>query len=102
MLQCVVSLVNSSQHVINNHRSSKEEKGGVGLYALFPESLSSCDQFKGQVRGGMTNTTKQIYHLTRILTFVSHFELSNDRRFQRRSDNLVHMWLPHDKEANTN
>ena len=50
--------------------------------------------FKGQVRGiGMINATKQTCQLlTRILTFVSHFELPNGCQFLKHSDNLGQIW----------
>ena len=41
---------------------------------------------------GMITATMETYHLlTRTLTFVSHFELSNDCRFLKRSDDLGHI-----------
>ena len=56
----------------------------------------------------MINSIKETFHLlTRILTFVSHFEHSNGYQFQKRFDILGHI-LPlsrhflaseHDKEA---
>ena len=57
---------------------------------------------------GLINATKKTYHvLTRILTVVSHVELSNGCQFQDCSDYLGHIWSlfrnflasAHDKEA---
>ena len=42
---------------------------------------------------GMVNHTKEAYHLlTQILTFVSHFELSNGCQLQKCFDNLGRIW----------